>query len=169
MFDDEDEDDNKTDVRELPIYRKGKEIFDVVNHIGKLIPEDDEHLQFIKGCMISDAALLTVKLAGAHRVGLYDMKMEAASIIRKAARDLILHQHSLAEFGFKEAHYFEIVRNLVEEYRLLFIDWVAGFDKWDYIIDRWGLFNPPGVGPFDKDPDDDIPFDPKDLPFDDID
>lgn len=27
-----------------------------------------------------------------------------------------------------------------------------------YIIDRWGLFNPPGVGPFDKDPDDDIPF-----------
>jgi len=23
----------------------------------------------------------------------------------------------------------------------------------------WGLFNPPGVGPFDKDPDEDIPFD----------
>jgi len=46
----------------------------------------------------------------------------------------------------------------VEEYRLLFIDWVASFDKWNYIIDRWGLFNPPGIGPFDKDPDDDIPF-----------
>jgi hypothetical protein len=28
----------------------------------------------------------------------------------------------------------------------------------DYIIDRWGLFNPPGVSPFDKDPDDGIPF-----------
>jgi len=41
----------------------------------------------------------------------------------------------------------------------MFIDWVAGFDKPDYFIDRWGLFNPPGVGPFDKDPDDDIPFD----------
>ncbi|HNW57202.1 MAG TPA: hypothetical protein PLR88_09465 [Bacteroidales bacterium] len=51
-----------------------------------------------------------------------------------------------------------MVRDLIEEYRLLFIDWVAGFDKWDYIIDRWGLFNPPGVGPFDKDHDDDIPF-----------
>ena len=50
------------------------------------------------------------------------------------------------------------IRDLIEEYRLLFIEWVAGFDKWDYIIDRWGLFNPPGVGPFDKDPDDDIPF-----------
>jgi len=44
------------------------------------------------------------------------------------------------------------------EPRLLFIDWVSKFDKWDYVIDRWGLFNPPGVGPFDHDPDDDIPF-----------
>ncbi|MDP3643540.1 MAG: hypothetical protein Q8S54_10170 [Bacteroidota bacterium] len=31
--------------------------------------------------------------------------------------------------------------------------------KKNYFIDRWGLFNPPGVGPFDHDPDDDIPFD----------
>jgi hypothetical protein len=53
--------------------------------------------------------------------------------------------------------------DLIEEYRLLFIDWVAGFDKWNYYIDRWGLFNPPGVGPFDKDPDNDIPFNPDDF------
>ncbi|SKB42472.1 hypothetical protein SAMN05660903_00652 [Salegentibacter salinarum] len=33
------------------------------------------------------------------------------------------------------------------------------FDKWNYIIDRWGLFNPPGIDYDDKDTDDDIPFD----------
>ena len=65
-------------------------------------------------------------------------------------------------FGFEEVKYLHIVRNLIEEFRLLFIDWVAAFDKEDYVIDRWGLFNPPGVGPFDKDPDEDIPFDPED-------
>ena len=102
---------------------------------------------------------LTVKIAGAHNIDLYDMKMEAATIIRKSARDLILHQHSLRDFGFKETEYFNIIRELVEEYRLLFIDWVASFNQWDYIIDKWGLFNPPGVSPFDHDPDDDIPFD----------
>jgi hypothetical protein len=32
------------------------------------------------------------------------------------------------------------------------------FAKGDYIINRRALFNPPGVGPFDKDPDDNIPF-----------
>jgi hypothetical protein len=109
--------------------------------------------------MLSDAMQLTVKVAGATGAGLYDIKMEAAAIIRKAARDLMVQNHSLEMFGFEYVEYFDIVRKLIEEYRLLFIDWVAGFDKWDYIIDRWGLFNPPGVGPFDKDPDDDIAYD----------
>ncbi len=155
----EEDEDEFIDPKDLPIYKKGKEIFDVVHQITELIPEDNDRLQSIKGLMISDAAQLTVKVAGASHVGLYDMKMEAAAIIRKAARDLMVSNHSLEMFGFKEVHYFQIVRGLIEEYRLLFIDWVAGFDKWDYMIDRWGLFNPPGVGPFDKDPDEDIPFD----------
>lgn len=142
----------------LPIYKKGKEILDTVLSICELFPEENEHLQFIKGQIIADASMLTVKIAGAEAAELYDIKMEAAAIIRKAARDLMVQNHSLKYFGFEHTEYYSIVRDLIEEYRLLFIDWVAGFDKWDYIIDRWGLFNPPGVGPFDKDPDENIPF-----------
>jgi hypothetical protein len=152
------EDDDILKPEKLTIYQKGKEIFDMVNKIGALIPENDEYLNEVKSCMLSDAALLTVKVAGAEAAELYDLKMENAAIIRKAARDLLVQQHSLDMFGFEYVEYYQIVRDLIEEYRLLFIDWVAGFDKWDYIIDRWGLFNPPGIGPFDKDPDDDMPF-----------
>jgi len=152
------DDDDIIDPKKLPIYQKGKEILDLVIKITDLIPEKDEYLNEVKGWMLNDAAMLTVKVAGAEAAGLYDLKMENAAIIRKAARDLIVQQHSLDMFGFEYVEYYQLVRDLVEEYRLLFIDWVAGFDKWDYVIDRWGLFNPPGVGPFDKDPDDDIPF-----------
>lgn len=160
----EDEDDfNFRDPEKLEIFKKGQEIFEVVHQICELIPEENEHLQFIKGQMLGDAALLTVKIAGAEGGGLYDIRMECAAIIRKAARDLMVSNHSLEMFGFKEVEYFDIVRDLIEEYRLLFIEWVAGFDKWNYYIDRWGLFNPPGVGPFDKDPDEDIPFNPGDF------
>lgn len=159
MFNNEDEE--FIDFKTLPIYLKGKEIFDVVRRIAELIPEDAEKLQDIKHVMITDAALLTVKVAGAEGGGLYSIKMQAAAIIRKAANDLMVQNHSLEMFGFEDVAYFQIVRDLIEEYRLLFIDWVAGFDKWNYVIDRWGLFNPPGVGPHDKDPDDDIPFDPE--------
>ncbi len=153
------EDEEFIDPRSLPIYKKGEEIFEVVRQIADLIPNDDERLQHIKGFMISDAAQLTIKIAGATGAGLYDLKMEAACIIRKAAMDLNIQNHNLEMFGFKEAHYYDLVRGLIEEYRLLFIEWVAGFNTYDYVIDRWGLFNPPGVGPFDKDPDEDIPFD----------
>lgn len=155
MFDDEND---EIDPKELPIYKKGMEIFEVVHQICELIPDDDEMLGHVKGVMLEDAMLLTVKVAGATGGQLYDIKMESAAIIRKAARELMIQNHSLEMFGFEHVEYYQIVRDLIEEYRLLFIDWVAGFDKWDYIIDRWGLFNPPGVSPFDKDLDDDIPF-----------
>jgi hypothetical protein len=146
-------------VERLPIFKKGQEIFDVVQQISDLIPDDEEHLQFIKNQMLEDAMMLSVKVAGVEAAELYDLKMENAAIIRKSARDLKVQNHSLEMFGFKDADYFNIVRDLIEEYRFLFIEWVAGFDKWNYVIDRWGLFNPPGIGPFDKDPDEDIPFD----------
>jgi hypothetical protein len=151
--------DNIREVEDLPIYKKGMEIFEVVDQICQLIDDDDELLGHVKGIMLEDAMLLTVKVAGAEGGGLYDIRMECAAIIRKAARELMIQNHSLEMFGFEHVEYYQIVRDLIEEYRLLFIDWVAGFDKWDYIVDDWGLFNPPGVGPFDKDPDDDIPFD----------
>jgi hypothetical protein len=162
MFDDHDELEEMLPEK-LPIYKKGQEIFTVVKEITDLIPEDNDILQDIKGQMLSDAAMLTVKVAGAEGGDLYDIRMQNAAIIRKAAMDLMVQNHSLEAFGFEYVEYFQIVRNLIEEYRLLFIDWVQGFDQWNYIIDRWSLFNPPGVGPHDKDPDDDIPYNPDDF------
>jgi len=145
-----------TNPKNLPIFKKGQEIYDVVKKITELIPDENEELQDVKEFMLLDASLLSVKVAGAEGGELYDLKMEAAAIIRKSAKDLQVQNHALEMFGFKEVEYYQIVRDLIEDYRLLFIEWVAGFDQWDYIIDKWGLFNPPGIGPFDHDPDDDL-------------
>ena len=159
MFDNDDELEEKR-PKDLPVYKKGQEIYDVVKEISDLIPLEHDILQNIRMQMLSDAAMLTVKVAGAEGGDLYDIRMQNAALIRKAANDLMVQNHSLKAFGFEHVEYFDIVRDLIEEYRLLFIDWVEGFDKWNYVIDRWGLFNPPGVGPHDKDPDNDIPFHP---------
>ena len=154
MFHDEDNDFDK--VGKMPLFIKGKEILEVVNDILSLIQEDDEHLVYIKQIILEDAYMLTVKIVNAESGDIYDVRMENAAIIRKAARDLMVQNHSLDMFGFEHVEYYSIIKKLLEEYRLLFIDWVAGFDKWNYCIDRWGLFNPPGIGPFDHDPDEDI-------------
>ena len=69
--------------------------------------------------------------------------------------------HSKTTFS----EYLDLLRNEVEEFRVLFAEWVKTFDQWNYIIDRWGLFNPPGINYDDYDPDDDIPFQ---NPFDNL-
>lgn len=150
------------EIEKLPIFKKGKEIFDLVRQIGDLIPEDDEHLQSIKGQMYLDAGMLSAKVAAAEGGDIYDLRMECAAIIRKSARDLMVQNHSLRAFGFEHVEYYGMVRELIEEYRLLFIDWVQSFDPWNYITDSWGLFNPPGVGPFDDDPIDSANDNPED-------
>jgi hypothetical protein len=114
--------------------------------------------------MMEDAMMIAAKISGAEAVDLYDIKMENATIIRKCARELYVRAGSLRfEEDIKDKEYIELLHNEIEEFRLLFIDWVASFDQWNYIIDRWELFNPPGVSAHDKDPDDDIPFNPKDF------
>ena len=149
MFEENDQD----RIYHLPLYKKGLEILDLIQQITDLISEEDDHLKFVKEFMLEDAYMLTAKIASAEGGDLYDIRMENAVIIRKAAQDLILQSHSLEMFGFEYVEYYSLVRDLIEEYRLLFIDWVSGFDKWNYVIDRWGLFNPPGIGPFDPESD----------------
>lgn len=145
----------------LPIYLKGREIEELVRRILDLVPRDNEMLMEVASWMQADAANLFLKVAGAEGADLYDIRMENAAIIRKSARELVVQRHSFSMHGFEHMEYFDILLELVEEYRLLFIDWVASFDQWNYVIDRWGLFNPPGVDPHDKDPDDDLPFNPE--------
>ncbi|MBV6647525.1 MAG: hypothetical protein KI790_18850 [Cyclobacteriaceae bacterium] len=150
---DEEEEDG-LNLHDMPIHQKGMEIYDLTSKIVALIPDGDEGLDIYKRLMTEDALLLSTKVAGAEGMGLYDMKMECAAIIRKAARDLLVHCRGLEMSDFHEVQYLDLIREEIEQYRLLFIEWISTFDPWDYEIDRWGLFNPPGVGPFDEDSDD---------------
>ncbi|PTX18309.1 hypothetical protein C8N40_106108 [Pontibacter mucosus] len=130
---------------DLPIYRKGEEIFHLTTSIVGLIPEDNALLQHLREVMLTDAAMLTVKVASAVGADIYDMQMENAVLIRKAARDLLTNCTALKMYGFEEFTYLPLLRNAIEEYRVLFVAWVATFDPWNYIWDDWGLFNPPGA------------------------
>lgn len=144
--------------KNLPILAKAEEIFDLVKTITDLIPEEDELLQSYKSQLLEDAMIIPVKISGAEAVKLYDIKMENAAIIRKAARDLMVAYHGLEMFGFKEVKYYLMVREKIEEFRLLFVDWVANFNPKHFITDNWGLFNPPGISHDYEQRDDELNF-----------
>lgn len=154
---------DKTD--NMPIYQKAEQIFRLTEGLVQIIPVENEFLQETTvRFMLENAMIIPVKIAGAEGADLYDLRMENAAIIRKAARELYVQAGSLRyEEGITDKDYIELLRHTIEEFRLLFIDWVASFDVWNYIKDSWGLFNPPGVNAHDKDPDEDIPFSPDDF------
>ncbi|MCY2688484.1 hypothetical protein [Salinimicrobium sp. TH3] len=154
---------NKDKLERMPLYQKAMEILEIVVRIKQLVPEDNEFTIAVAQNMYTDALQLAPKIAGAEGVELYDIKMENAAIIRKCAREIFVGCNGFIMEGFKELEYLEMLRAEVEEFRVLFAEWVQTFDQWNYIIDRWGLFNPPGVKYDDVDPDDNIPFD---NPFD---
>lgn len=160
----------RDELDQFPLYQKAEQIYKITRGLVEIVPADNEFLQQTTvRFMMENAMLIPAKIAGAQAVELYDLKMENATIIRKAARELYVQAGSLRfEETITDQDYIHLLREEIDEFRLLFIDWVAGFDVWNYIKDNWGLFNPPGISAHDKDPDDDIPFNPDDfLNFDD--
>ena len=143
---------------ELPLYKKSQEIYETLKVITDLFPEDNDYLQTVKQHLLGDSMIIQAKICGAEAVKLYDVKMENATIIRKAARDIMVGGNNLEHFGFSDAKYYHLVRKLVDEFRLLFIDWVGSFNQKHYIVDDWGLFNPPGVSPDYIQRDDELNF-----------
>jgi len=131
--------------RNTPIFKKAEEIYQALKTITDLFPEDNIYLNEIKGNLLGDSMVIQAKISGAEAVKLYDIKMENATIIRKAARDIFVGGNTLEMFGFEDAKYYKIVRNLIEEFKILFAEWVEGFNPKHFIVDDWGLFNPPGI------------------------
>jgi len=171
MFDDDDFDENRANWGNLPVYKKAEAIYDIVMRIEKIDAEEEEGLSDYErdaiathiDYMVENASIIPAKIAGVVSDDLYDIQMENAVIIRKSARELLTDSAGLVSLGFKDVDYLEILRNEVDEFRILFAEWVKTFDPENYSIDRWGLFNPPGVNYDDHDPDDDLPFDPLDF------
>lgn len=173
MFEEEDEENfDFKKYKELSVYKKAEDIIDLTDKIYSFINEsidknlDDTELLMAKTYIddiVGNAYIIAAKIAGAEAVELYDIKMENAAIIRKAAREIKVNCTGLKMFEIEGFDYLDLLREEMELFRVEFAEWVKTFDSWNYIIDRWGLFNPPGVNYDDHDPDDDIPFNPEDF------
>jgi len=152
----------RDELKKMPLFQKAEQILKITMGLVEIVPKENEFLQETTvRFMMENACIIPTKIAGAVGVELYDLKMENATLIRKAARELYVQAGSLGFDGaILDKDYIHLLRTEIDEFKLLFVDWVTGFDKWNYIKDDWGLFNPPGVNANDKDPDDDIPFDP---------
>lgn len=92
-----------------------------------------------KGMILGDAFQVAVKIKSSE-AGLYQIRMENASIIRKNAQFIKSSMLTLmAEDVIEKAHG-HVIRDEIDKFRELFKDWVNTFQK-DEFEDEWGLFN----------------------------
>ncbi len=101
--------------------------------------------------IIENAYIIPAKIAGAEGGDLYDLRMENAALIRKAARELETSCGAVRMFKIGGEEYLDAIREEVDAFRIEFVNWVKSFDTSNYIFDRWCLFNPPGVEFDDED------------------
>ena len=91
-----------------------------------------------KGMLLGDAYQVAVKIKSSE-AGLYTIRMENASIIRKNAQFIKSAMLTMMSEGVIEEEYGKIIRNEIDKFRELFKAWVATFQKDEY-EDEWGLF-----------------------------
>ena len=91
-----------------------------------------------KGMILGDAYQVGVKILSSE-AGLYIIRMENASIIRKNAQSVKSSMLTLMAEEVIEEEYGRIIRSEIDKFRELFKKWVGTFQKDEY-EDEWGLF-----------------------------
>jgi len=115
-----------------------KAAFDSLKEPGEdsLYPKD--YIEDYKAMMLADAHEVAVKIRSSE-AGLYIIRMENASIIRKNAQFIKISTNGFIEDDLMEEQYRLVIRNEINKFRELFKQWVATFEK-DDCEDEWGLF-----------------------------
>lgn len=121
-----------------PLMKKANEIVSLTHAlVGSL---DEARRELYGGMMMEDAMVMSAKFAGAEGVTDYILKMENATIMKVHARHLnsMTYQLALEETHVEE--HLNLLREAIEEFKTLFVEWVKGFDSTKKFDDGWGLF-----------------------------
>ncbi len=111
-----------------------------MNEISK--EKDDESKSFIKeqkAMILGDAYEVGAKIRSSEAGGIYILRMENASIIRKNAQFVKSFILSLMVEEEVDEEHGEIIRQEIDVFREPFKQWVNTFEK-DEFTDEWGLY-----------------------------
>jgi hypothetical protein len=145
-FDENEEDDEsefdpkaqRDQIYSHPLMKKASEIVSLTHAlVGSL---DEARKELYGGMMMEDAMVMSAKFAGAEGVNDYILKMENATIMKVHARHLNSMTYQLAVEETHAEDHLNLLREAISEFRILFVEWVRGFDSSERVDDGWGLF-----------------------------
>jgi hypothetical protein len=131
------------------LYRKSIDILNLARTIGDMLPEDED-ADSTRHLILENAYLVPAKIKGAMVMEYYSLMMENAVIIKVNICQLREQLWACKEFHGLEQQYIDVLRNEIDDFRKIFINWIASFDKKNDLPDEWHLFNDPSAFPDDE-------------------
>lgn len=128
-----------------PLYEQWREVYHLVMTFAAVLAEDPEsdmpasEAQWTKRLIHENAMIVAPKIISASHTSLYVLQMENAALIRFNCRQLMEQVSYAALTGQADAAYVDVIEEAMEQFRLLFRDWIATFRRDEY-EDEWGLF-----------------------------
>ncbi len=126
-------------VENLPITKKARGLLKTINSLIATIDQEKDLLRY-GDSLFEDIAIINAKIRGAEAADLYTLRMENAVLIKIHARNIISTTSGLKMMYLGYKDHLLMLRDEMEEFRLIFVEWVNGFDKANDIPDDWGLF-----------------------------
>jgi len=125
------------------LYQKSIDIINITQTITDLIPDEDTE-DVTKSLMNQNVMIVAAKIVGSiTSEPLYASLMEAAVIIKVNICELKAQLWVCEEIHNIDTVYTNVLREEIENFRRLFIEWVQTFDKKNDYPDPWHLFNDP--------------------------
>lgn len=122
----------------LPVFKKSEELFELAEIIADAL-KDDEMKEHLATQILSNAALIQAKIAGAEGGGLYSLRMQNAVLIKLATQDMFNAVSFASMVEINEEDYVDLMRDKIDEFRIVFNEWIRGFDKTYDIPDNWAI------------------------------
>lgn len=160
--DDDDDDDNESwkPVNQFgkALYRKSVDILNLAQTLCDMLPENDDHAAHTEHMIMQNACIIPAKIKGAMAMEYYSLMIENAVIVKVNAVELCTALWACSTMHGIDQKYVDVIREEIEVFRKIFINWVGAFDKTNDLPDEWHLFNDPASFP-----EDDEPFDPNNF------
>ena len=125
-------------VQSLPIVQKAGLVSDLIISFCEYLGDSEVEFQY-KRILLNAGFEICNKLVVAETSIYFNDKLENALLLKMAIKK-VLHQLSgMQVLGISDFEYSRLIENEIEEFRLLFNNWVRTFDKGTNLSDGWEL------------------------------
>lgn len=133
---------DKSQSEQSPIYKKSLEMMEIALALCESIDESKDVME-LKPLIAQNAYFIPPKISTANAVNHYGDQMECAVLIRRAAREIQSATAALRVENLSKPDYIEVLRDHINDFRLLLKEWVVTFDpstleEWEWSLDVKG-------------------------------